>query len=241
MTLFLAIDTATDRGSLAVGRPGAIAAEREIPRRRQSADLMPAIQEVLSLCGVSVRDLSGIVVADGPGSFTGLRIGFATALGIQFENSSVILHTAPSLMGAAYSARRETDGPVAALYDALRGEVFGAVYRFRHGGAECVLGPMLGTIETLRKGCPEQPAFAVGDGASLFGEEVREWIGRDPGVEPAFGPSAAALLELLDVDGAVVPVEDPESFEPDYGRLAEAQVRLERARVEQGRGEDGSK
>ncbi len=132
MTLFLAIDTATDLGSVAVGDPTGAAAEIVVRGRRHAAALAPAVHEALRLAGAAYGDLRGIVLADGPGSFTGLRIGFATAQGILREHDGLELRTAPSLLAAAWNAMPFASGPVAALYDALRGEVFGAVYRFEN-------------------------------------------------------------------------------------------------------------
>lgn len=230
MTLFLAIDSATDYGSIAIGEPGDVSVEFLFTKRRHAAVLMPAILEAFRLAGRELGDLSGIVVADGPGSFTGLRIGFSTVKGIQHEHPATALYTAPSLLCSAYGVRHMCDdGPVAALYDALRGDVFGAVYRFENESVACHVAPTLGTIETLRGRCAAVPSIAVGDGAVLHRELVRDWIGRDPVGPPDFVPRAAYLLDLLAVDGATRLIEDPASFEPEYGRLAEAQVRLEQA------------
>jgi tRNA threonylcarbamoyl adenosine modification protein YeaZ len=228
--MFLAIDTATDYGSVAVGEPGAVGSEHKLEKRRHAADLMPTAVKALSEVGRHFGDLTGIVVADGPGSFTGLRIGLSTAKGILRECPSVQLLTAPSLLGLAYGARRMADGPIAALYDALRGDVFGAVYRFQSGSVTCELAPTLGTVDELRDRCPVVPALVVGDGALLHRQRSREWSGREPLGPPDLVPSAAFLIDLVAVEGATTRVGDPTSFQPEYGRLAEAQVRMEAAK-----------
>ena len=234
MTLFLAMDTATDYGSVAVGEPGSVAAELVFEKRRHASDLMPAIVEVLRLAGGDLADLSGIVVADGPGSFTGLRIGFSTSRGLLRECRDASLYTAPSLLCTAYGARALSAGPVVALYDALRGDVFGAVYRFDQGALLCDLGPTMGTIASLREKCDINPGIAVGDGAMLFPAEIRDWTGRDPVGPPVFVPKAAFLIDLLAVEGATCQIDDWASFEPSYGRLAEAQVKLQKATADSG-------
>ncbi|MBI4419562.1 MAG: tRNA (adenosine(37)-N6)-threonylcarbamoyltransferase complex dimerization subunit type 1 TsaB [Gemmatimonadetes bacterium] len=227
MSLFLALDTATDAGSVAVGRPGVLAAEIIFGDRRHAAALVPAIEEALRLAGASFPDLTGIVLADGPGSFTGLRIGFATVQGLVREHASPRVLTAPSLIGAAWLASRFADGPVAALYDALRGEVFAVVCRFHNQAVEILLSPRLTTVAALRD-ASVRPGVVVGDGAVAHAEEVRAWTGRDPVGPPGGAPRASALLELLAVGGATREVSDPTAWEPDYGRPAEAQVRWER-------------
>jgi tRNA threonylcarbamoyladenosine biosynthesis protein TsaB len=228
MKLHLALDTATALGSVALGRGDRVLAEVLVGERRHAAATLPAIEEVLRLGGVGLADLAGLVVADGPGSFTGLRIGFATAKGLLREHPGLALGTAPSLMAAAWRAAGFTQGAVAALYDALRGEVFAALYRFGERGVEVVMAPRLTTPAELARTAPP-PALAVGDGADAHAALMRAWTGREPVGPPEGLPRASALLGLLDVPGAVRPVEDPVSWEPDYGRLTEAQVRWERA------------
>ncbi|MBI4500772.1 MAG: tRNA (adenosine(37)-N6)-threonylcarbamoyltransferase complex dimerization subunit type 1 TsaB [Gemmatimonadetes bacterium] len=228
MTLYLALDTVTDSGSVAVGEPGSIASEVLVGARRHAAALVPAVDEALKLAGVSLADVQQIIIADGPGSFTGLRIGFATVQGLVRQRSDVAVMTAPSLMSAAVLASRFVDGPVAALYDALRGEVFAAIYRFHDQTVEMLIPPSLSTLPALRES-GIHPVVAVGDGAEVYADAVRAWTGRDPVVPPAGGPRAAGLVELAAVGGALRSVDDVMTWEPDYGRLADAQVRWDRA------------
>lgn len=228
MTLHLAIETATDLGSVAVGTPGSVRSEVTVGKRRHAAALLPAALEVLRLAGAEPRDVSGIVVADGPGSFTGLRIGFATAKAFLRAKEGMMLRTAPSLLAAAYGGRAGADGPIAALYDALRGEVFAAVYAFEGGAVHAHLHPTCLTFDDVVARCPVAPVLAVGDGAAAHAEAVRAWTGRDPVGPPDGMPRAGVLLELLTVAGATAEVPDPETLEPTYGRPAEAQARWER-------------
>ncbi len=228
MSLNLAVDTATAMGSVAVGEPGSLQAEIIVGPRRHATSLVPAIGEVLRLADADYGDLSGIVVADGPGSFTGLRIAFATVKGLLMEYDHLTLSIAPSLLAAAWSALQIDPAPVAALYDALRGEVFGGVYSLTGGEIRVELPPTLATVEALEIRTPVRPWLAVGDGAASHAEAVQKWTGRRPVGPPTGAPRAGALLELLAVGKATKCVADPASFEPNYGRQAEAQVRWER-------------
>ena len=227
MSLYLAIETATDLGSVAVGEPGRVVSEVLFGDRRHASDLTPAVEETLRLAGATFGDLGGIVVANGPGSFTGLRIGVATAKGILRVHGGLALRTAPSLLAAAWAAHRFAAGPVAALYDALRGDVFGAVYGLDDRGVTELVAPACFPVAELAQRSPVAPVVAVGDGAALYADEVRRWTGRDAVGPPAGAPRASALLELLAVERGTVPVDDPELFEPKYGRLAAAQARWE--------------
>lgn len=228
MSWYLALDTATPLGSVAVGDARGARAEAAVGDRRHAAATLPAIEQVLRLADLKLADLEGIVLADGPGSFTGLRIGFATAKGLLREHAALTLRVAPSLMSLAWQAMPFAGGPVAALYNALRGEVFAAVYAASEGRIQTLLAPRLTTPEELLQAAP-RAALAVGDGAAAHASLMREWTGRPPVSPPVGVPRAGTLLALLAVDGATTVVDDPATAEPTYGRLAEAQTRWEHA------------
>ncbi|HWP38821.1 MAG TPA: tRNA (adenosine(37)-N6)-threonylcarbamoyltransferase complex dimerization subunit type 1 TsaB [Gemmatimonadales bacterium] len=226
MTLWLALDTATAVGSVALGPPGEVIVETTIVGRRQAAGLLPSIDHLLKQMGRGYGDVAGIVVADGPGSFTGLRVGFATAQGLLRQLEDRSFGRAPALMSAAWVGSRFCDGPVAAVFDALRGEVFAAVYGFGPDGVEVLLRPTLTTPAALvERAVPA--ALAVGDGAVRYGDAMAAWTGRSPVGPPWGGQRAGALIELLRVPGAVESLERPFEVEPTYGRAAAAQSRWE--------------
>ena len=224
MTLHLAIDTATDLGSVALGEPGRIVAEIHFSERRHASVLAPAVDQLLRLADVGYDDLSGLVVADGPGSFTGLRIGFAHAQGLLGGREDLVLGTVPSLLAAAWPSVCLLQRPVAAVYDAYRGEVFGAVY---DAEARTILAPQCCSVDELVRRSPVTPAVVVGDGAALYAEQMRAWTGRDPVGPPLGGPRAGTLLQLMALPGAVTQIADAGEFEPTYGRQAAAQDRWE--------------
>src|SRR5690349_11216019 len=105
--LLLAIDAASPRVSVAVGRGEEVLSERAVEIGRSSGRLMDLIGEVLAEAGARPADLGGVVALRGPGSFTGLRVGLATALG---------LHQALGVRATALSTLHVlstlTDGPV---------------------------------------------------------------------------------------------------------------------------------
>lgn len=226
MKLHLAIDTATPLGSVALGDEKILVGEIVIGDRRHAAALVPAIEDLLRLGGRRWQDLAGIVLADGPGSFTGLRIGFATVQGLAREHPALDVRRAPSLLATAWSVLGCCNGPVAAVYDALRGEVFAAVYEFGGGRITTLLAPRLTTPEALAAS-GLRPCLAAGDGAVVHAALMRQWTGRAPLGPPVGAPRASALLALLSVPEATTSVADPATAEPDYGRAAEAQVRWE--------------
>ena len=224
----LGIDTATDRATVALGDDAAAWEHAALDgARRQAGDLLPLVDDVLRRAGVRVPDLSGVVVGDGPGSFTGLRVGWALARGLAHERG-IPLFAVPSLMAHARSAALAADvgtRAVAACFDALRGEVFGAIYRFDGGRAVTVLAPAVLTVTDLVRRSPEPPAVAVGDGAERYADEIARWTGAAPvRLGPGAPPVAWSLIALGAESRALT---DPAAAEPVYGRPAEAQAQWE--------------
>jgi tRNA threonylcarbamoyladenosine biosynthesis protein TsaB len=220
---WLAIDTATDVASVAVMVGEQTFAHAVRGARQQSAQILSLIEQILAQAKLSLAQISGIVVGDGPGSFTGLRIGWAAAKGLVQERHLPLI-TIPSMLAAAHAAGVET---VAACYDALRGQVFGAMYRFVGDEVKTIVAPDLFTIPALVQRARRAPDLAVGDGAERYREEILAWTGRAPvGIE-ALPPLAGSLLALFAYDGARRAIEDPRVAEPVYGRPAEAQVKWE--------------
>lgn len=117
MNYLLHIDTSTDTGAVAVGGDGALIAVRtNTESRNHAATLNVMINDVLADAKISLHDLSGIVVCAGPGSYTGLRIGMATAKGLCYAlDKPLLLDDRLTLL--AYQAYKQHPG--AAQYISL--------------------------------------------------------------------------------------------------------------------------
>lgn len=223
--MWLAIDTATEFASVAVGNAESAVLSRMVGARQHAAQILLVIEHVLERAGVSLEHITGIIVGDGPGSFTGLRIGWAAAKGLAHERE-IPLVAIPSLLGAA-AMGAETTSPVAACYDALRGQVFGAIYSFPAGRVETIIPPGLYTVSELARSAPVRPVLVVGEGIDLYEDEITNWVGRPPVTLEKVPPIAGSFLTLASRDGARRDLRDPASAEPVYGRPAEAQVKWE--------------
>src|SRR5881398_2276537 len=192
---WLAIDTATEIASVAVGSPtGAAAGAFVQGARRHAAAIVQLVDHVLTQAGLRPADLEGIVIGDGPGSFTGLRIGWAAAKGLAQEGG-LELRAIPSLMAAAAGAAVKLGAePVAACFDALRGQVYGALYVFHPDRVETLFAPAVLTVEELARDAPVRPRLVVGDGAVRYAQEVARWIGTAPVPLESLPPAATLLL-----------------------------------------------
>ena len=117
--------------------------------------------------------------------------------------------------------------PIAACFDALRGQVYGAIYVVHPGRVETLVPPAVLTVPELARIAPVRPQLVVGDGAMLYADVVRAWSGADPVPLAALPPAASAMLSLFTREGATRVIADPVTAEPVYGRPAEAQVKWE--------------
>jgi tRNA threonylcarbamoyladenosine biosynthesis protein TsaB len=178
-----------------------------------ASELMPAVAEVMSRADVGWGDLDAIAVGVGPGMFTGLRIGIATARGLA-KGTGLPLRPVSSLAALAAGIEAPLRLP---LIDARRGEVFGALYEGDERVWPPVAIPPEGLVRRLRD--DGFTPLAAGDGSVRF-REVLEKAGIQ--VEP--DDSEAHVVRALHVCrlGAGAPEAPPEAVLPDYLRDPDA-------------------
>ena len=223
----LALETATDRASVALGTSSAGAVTGEIGgARRHAAELLPMIDAVLREAGVRLDAVRGIVLSDGPGSFTGLRVGAAVAKAL-VQARGLPLWIAPSLMVRAAGAARP-GATVLAVSDALRGELYAAAYRFEGGAVHTVLAPSVHRPDRLVAGAL-RPDILVGEAPEPAMRALEQWAGSALIAPPEGAPRARELLGLVGRPGGAARIEAVQGWEPVYGRPAEAQARWETA------------
>src|SRR5437016_9306834 len=101
--MILALDTSTDMCGIALYRPaeGVLAEQSWLSGREQTTQLLPNVQRMMALVNVRTADLTGVAVATGPGSFSGVRIGISTAKSLAYA-LSIPLWGVPSLDVLAY-------------------------------------------------------------------------------------------------------------------------------------------
>ena len=180
----LALDTSTENCSVALWLDGEIHSRQELAGQRHSDLILPMLEELLSEAGILLKSLDGIAFGEGPGSFTGLRIGCGVAQGLALGADLPVVGvcTLLALASAAPGNR------VLACLDARIGEIYHAAYEKQHGAWQTISAPSL---------CYAKDAPALsGDG----------WLGAGSG----FAAYAAALDQryagqLISRDGSVYP------------------------------------
>ena len=217
MNVYLAIETSTPLGSIAVGNGDNVLAEIALGEQtRHSEQLLPAIDFALRAAHVDRRELQRIVVGGGPGSFTGLRIAAATAKGMAMAlNIPLFAYSGLAALAAGVGS---TDKIVCALFDARRGEVYGACYRFPDSShMETIMEPAPRLLADMIPMLDVQATVFVGDGAQRNAEMLTSSGAR---IAPAHfaTPRAGALLWLSDMMPKAGVVENIAQWEPMYLR-----------------------
>jgi tRNA threonylcarbamoyladenosine biosynthesis protein TsaB len=195
--IVVGIDTSTQHTSVAIGSEREILGRVQVVGRARQESVTPALEQLLRWSDVHLDQVGGFAVGVGPGLFTGLRVGVATAKTLAQVMGAPIAGIT-SLDALAYAVRH-THRRIAAVIDARRGEVFYSVYRSVPGGVvreteHVVEQPshLVAELEAL----PGE-VLAVGDGAMLYRDALQELGQRVEIASPAYAhPDAAALVEL---------------------------------------------
>lgn len=222
--LWLAIESATLVASVAVGADTMVMAE--ITSRvalTHSERLLPMIDQVLSLAEVELSNIDGIVVSAGPGSFTGLRIGLATAKGLAHAQGCQ-LYAVSTLEALAW---QQPAGIIVPLLDARREQVYTGIYRRTEGGIVTLMPPAAIPLqELLQSHLPQAEAVRfVGEGASLYQPQIVAHVPNALFANPQHDwPRASGLALVALADG-----RQPETvgeLRPAYIRASQAEQKL---------------
>jgi len=188
----LAIETATERLSLAVSVAGVVH-ERTLDAGQRHAEIvLGEIDALLARAGLRIGDLDGIAYGAGPGSFTGLRIACGVAQGLAAARALPVVGVG-TLAAIAEAARAPR---VVACLDARMGEVYHACYEKQHGRLHEVIPPGLHRPDAVP--LPEGEGWTgCGAGFAAYGEALALRHGsRLAAVDPGIFPSAAAVARL---------------------------------------------
>lgn len=222
--LILGIESATQQVGCAIGgHEGVLASAHSCRARRHAETLAPQIDFVRAQARVDLSEISVVAVDLGPGLYTGLRVGVATATAMAYA-LGVPMIGVPSLDLVAHPVRFTSRLIVAAL-DARRGEVFYAFYRQVPGGVQRVTGHRVATPDDLASEllASGEEVLLVGDGA-LRHAEVFEGITRVEVAEQGLAhPTAGTLVQLAHARALREEFVKPWELRPLYLRLPDAE------------------
>jgi tRNA threonylcarbamoyladenosine biosynthesis protein TsaB len=186
---------------------------------------VPAIQFLCETTGIGLPEISVIAVDVGPGLFTGLRVGIATAKSMA-SALRVPMIGLSSLDLLAHRVRH-SHRLIVPVVDGKRGEVFSATYRHVQGGIQRLTEPRVGTAEDLGNElrATREEALLVGDGALRYADALASDGGQfELGTVGTQWPSAGHLVELAQPRAVREEFVQPWELEPLYLRKSDAEI-----------------
>jgi tRNA threonylcarbamoyladenosine biosynthesis protein TsaB len=220
MTVLLGIATATSEVGVALAGPDGPIASLQVRQGRRHGELLaPAIETLTRMAGIGMQQIGRVAVDIGPGLFTGLRVGVATAKALAAALEIPIVGCS-SLELLAYPHHRQ-DRLLAAVVDAKRGEVFWALYRPGVSGVTPMTDATVSSPDRLVDALADcGQVLAVGDGARRFADVLSTVAGVELAGPEDDHPSAAVLLEVA----ATRPSVPLEEITPRYLRGADVRI-----------------
>ena len=210
----LALDTSTEFCSVALWRDGDVDARDVHAGQRHSELLLPMVDELLKRHGLAVKNLDGIAFGQGPGSFTGLRIGCGVVQGLAFGAGVGVVGVGTL---AAMAQASGADRAVCCL-DARMGEIYHAAYAKAGAGWEPVHAPSL----CAPSGAPALPAGSwtgCGSGFTAHGSALQQhYAGRLSAIMPGIFPHARDIARLAAGEFEAGRTVAPEQAVPLYIR-----------------------
>lgn len=170
--ILLAIDTCFSSASVAVASEEKLYGLYYIDNKlTHSTKLIPMIENVLSELDLQVSDIDAFCCTNGPGSFTGIRIGMATAKGLSFPENKPII-TVSSLEAAAYNFPCQPL-PICVMTDARNSQVFYGKFIFSEKGFETLIPPTAAEITEV-SGNITSPTIVLGDGSVKYSDTLKQ-------------------------------------------------------------------
>lgn len=226
--LILSIDSSATAASVALLEDTKLVGEFFVNTDfTHSRTLVPMIDNLLSVTGKSVSDIELVSVSNGPGSFTGVRIGVSVAKGIAFPDDLPCMAVS-TLESMAYNLVL-TDCIVCAVMDARRNQVYNAMFSIEYGEVHRLCDDRAISLEELKKEIAEQyegkRVILVGDGSTVA---MRELMDLQRSVEMApealrfQRASSVAMASLARLNAGEKPKKSAELL-PSYLRLSQAE------------------
>jgi tRNA threonylcarbamoyladenosine biosynthesis protein TsaB len=218
--LILALDTATERGSLALAAGDQVLLEYSLESHNSYLTrLMPGVAAILSKAGKDAADLAAVAVSVGPGNFTGLRIGLATAKTLAWSLRRPLVPV-PTMEVLAAQVPGQPD-PIGVVMDAKRGEVFWGLFRCPEDWPQALEGPLRLPVGELPARL-NQPLRLTGPGLEVHCEALTPQLAPEIALAPpeVRWPRASTLARLARLRLEAGLTANPAQLVPTYLRPA---------------------
>lgn len=222
----LGLDSSGIVASVAIVEDDVLIAEYTVNyKKTHSQTLLPMLDEIAKMTELDLNSIDAIAVAAGPGSFTGLRIGSATAKGLGLALKKPLI-AIPTVEGLAYNLY-DISGLICPIMDARRKQVYTGIYRFTDHQLKVVEDQMAVPMETVIEKLNQygETVTFLGDGVSVFHELIAEKMT----VPYSFAPAhvnkqrAAAVAALGEIYYRQGKTETAMEHVPDYLRVSQAE------------------
>lgn len=225
----LAIDSSGLVASVAIVTEDELLAEYTINyRKTHSQTLLPMLDEIVKITNIDLKDIDAIAISKGPGSFTGLRIGSATAKGLAMVLDIPIIPVA-TVDGLAYNLYK-SDNVICPLMDARRNQVYTGLYKWIDGEFKVLLEQRPLAIEEISKEINKiaEEVIFIGDGIKVFENQLKETIKVNYSFAPAhLSRQRAGAIGALGIKYYKKGImTDADEFVPTYLRMSQAEREL---------------
>ncbi|NLK27416.1 MAG: tRNA (adenosine(37)-N6)-threonylcarbamoyltransferase complex dimerization subunit type 1 TsaB [Clostridiales bacterium] len=232
----IALDSSGLVASVAIVTEDAVLAEYTVNyKKTHSQTLLPMLDEIVKMAKLDLSEIDGIAIAEGPGSFTGLRIGSATAKGLGLALGKPIIPV-PTLDGLAYNLFG-TDRLICPMMDARRKQVYTGLYEYKEDGLHVLIEQKAAAVEDIIDEINQtgKSVIFLGDGVEVYEAIIKEKTEVDYLFAPAHlnRQRAAAIGELGIQYYKQNRVQTAAEHAPAYLRLSQAErERAEKLKVQ---------
>lgn len=198
-------------------------------KKTHSQTLLPMLDEVVQMIGLSLDEIDAIAVAAGPGSFTGLRIGASTAKGLGMALNKPLI-SIPTVDGIAYNLFG-TDKLICPIMDAKRNQVYTGLYEFNEDKLHTIQEQKAISIDEIIEEINQlgRAVIFLGDGVPVYKEQIMNKVKVPHYFAPAHlskqrAGAVAALGAIYYIEGRIETAAD---HQPVYLRLSQAERELQ--------------
>ena len=225
----LAIDSSSMVATVAITTDGILNAEYTINHKKtHSQTLLPMIAEIVKMIEIDMDSIDAVAITGGPGSYTGLRIGSATAKGIGLALNKPIINV-PTMDALAYNLY-SSQYVICPIMDARRGQVYTGIYKFEETEMKTIKPQCIMMIDELIKELDtiKESVMFLGDGVDVYKQLIDDIMDTKHYYAPASmnRHKASTLGTIAEIYYKNGKIETAKEHKPEYLRLSQAEREL---------------